>query len=285
MGTDLAGIRVDLGDVSLNQLDDDGTWWVGENLDGWDGSDVKSQLSGREADHGSWQGPSYLTERVLTLTGSIAAASPAALEDAVEQLLAADSLTDTTLTVWETVPKQVTCRRSGKPLVQRQGPIDADFSLLMTAGDPRRYAVGLQSGITMLASTTGGLTLPIALPVTFNAVTVAGQVDAFNSGRFETRPRIIIDGPVSQPSVLAQQPDGSVLPMTYSQDLGAGDRLVIDVAAKSVVLNAAVSRRRFLSLPLGWPGIPPQSVVSFRFTAAAYNATAQLTVQWRSAWI
>jgi hypothetical protein len=76
-----------------------------------------------------------------------------------------------------------------------------------------------------------------------------------------------------------------VIPMTYSQDLGTGDRLVIDVGAKTVLLNGDVSRRRFLALPLGWPVIPPESTVSFRFTAATYNSTALLTVRWRSAWI
>ncbi|MFJ1581789.1 hypothetical protein ACIOC1_00430 [Streptomyces sp. NPDC088197] len=285
MATDLAGIRVDLGGISFNRVDDDGTWWVGENLEGWDGSDVRTQVGAREGDHGSWLGTVYLAERVLTLTGSIGAASPAALDDAVERLLAEVTLTDTTLTVWETVAKQVTVRRSGKPLVQRQGPVDADVSLLMTAGDPRRYAVDAQAGSTPLASTTGGLTVPYTVPYTLAAVTVSGQVDCLNSGSIETRPVLVIDGPVSQPTVLAQMPDGTVIPMIYSQDLGTGDRLLIDIGAKTVTLNGTVSRRRFLALPLGWPTIPPAAVVSFRFTAVTYNADALLTVRWRSAWI
>jgi hypothetical protein len=284
-GTDLDGLRVDLGVIPLGGVDDSGVAWTLQTMQGWDSAEVRASLQEREGDHGAWSGPVYLGERPITMAGTVVAQNRAALDDARERLLTAVSLSDTTVVVYEQTPKQAAAHRSGKPLWEYQTDRAATFSVLMTADDPRRYDVNLQAGTTMLPVTTGGLTEPYTLPYTLSATTVSGQVDCLNSGSFETRPILIIDGPASTPAVLAQMPDGSVIPMSYSQDLGVGDELVIDVLAKRVTLNGDVSRRRFLALPLGWPVIPPQSVVSFRFTAATYNATAQLAVQWRSAWI
>ncbi|MFJ2631054.1 hypothetical protein ACIO6U_03695 [Streptomyces sp. NPDC087422] len=284
-GTGLDGLRADLGPIPLGGVDELGVAWVLQTLDGWDSPEIRAQVQQREGDHGAWSGARYLGERPITLAGTVVAPDPAALDDARERLLSAASLSDTTVVVYEQTPKQALAHRSAKPLWKYETDVAATYSVMMTADDPRRYATVAQSGTTMLPITTGGMTYPRTYPLAFNAVTVSGQVDCANLGSFETRPVLVIDGPVSQPAVLAQMPDGSVRPMTYSQDLSLGDQLVIDVDAKSVMLNGNVSRRRFLAVPLGWPVIPPEALVSFRFVAATYTATAALTVRWRSAWI
>jgi hypothetical protein len=46
-----------------------------------------------------------------------------------------------------------------------------------------------------------------------------------------------------------------------------------------------VSRRRFLTVSSGWPTIGPGQSVTYQFQSTAYNASASLTVQWRSAWM
>lgn len=284
-GTDLGGLRADLGGLALGSVDDAGVAWNLQDVQGWDSAEVRAEVQQREGDHGSWASPTYLGERPITLVGTVIAPDWAALDDAREQLLAAASLSDTPVVVYETVPKRALAHRSGKPLWAYTTDTIATYSVLMTAEDPRRYDVVQQAGQTMLPIVTGGRPTPYTLPYTLSATTVSGQIDCTNAGSIETRPVIVIDGPVSQPAVLAQMPDGSVRPMTYSQDLGVGDELVIDVLAKEVTLNGAVSRRRFLSMPLGWPIIPPGATVSFRFASAVYSASAALTVRWRSAWI
>jgi hypothetical protein len=254
-------------------------------MEGWDSPEVRSEFTDREADHGAWASPVYLGSRPITLGGTIDAPSRSALENAFDQLRAAAGLTDTVITVWESTPKQATVRRSGKPLMQYVTDTKATWSVMVTAADPRRYGTSLQSGTTMLPSTTGGLTLPIVLPLTIAATTVSGQVDAANAGTFSTRPVLVIDGPVVAPQVLAAMPDGSVKLLNYSQDLASGEQLAIDTDAHSVILNGTTSRRRFLALPTGWPDIPAGQTVSFKFQSTAYNATAMLTVRWRSAWM
>ncbi|MGW1930691.1 phage distal tail protein [Streptomyces sp. NPDC001919] len=284
-GQDLGGLRADIGQVPLGSVDSAGVAWRLQELDGWDSPEVRSEMQQRQADHGSWPSPVYLGERPITAAGVIEAPDRTSLEDAMERLRSAVALTDTLLVVYESTPKQAVVRRSGKPLMRYITDRLASYSLMVTAHDPRRYATVLQSDETMLPVTTGGLTPPVTPPVTIVSTSVSGVIDAPNVGSFETRPLFLIDGPVDSPRILTQMPDGTVRSLLYSQSLGAGEQLVIDTDARSVILNGDVSRRRFLSAPTGWPVIPPESMVSIQFSAAAYTSGAKLTARWRSAWM
>jgi hypothetical protein len=283
-GTNLDGLRATLGSVALGTVDAQGIAWTLQTLEGWDSPDVRAEFTDREGDNGSWASPVYLGSRPITLGGTIIAPSQSLLEQAMDQLRAAAGLDDTTLTVWEGVPKQATVRRSGKALMQYVTDAVATYSVMVTAADPRRYDTNLQTGSTGLPLTSGGLTLPATMPWTLSATTVAGQITAFNAGTFETRPVLILNGPVTGPKILAQLPDGTVQFLTYSQDLASGEQLVIDTDAHTVIVNGQASRRRFLTIPNGWPAIPAQSTVIFQFSASTYNASALLTARWRSAW-
>ncbi|MFF4536537.1 phage distal tail protein [Streptomyces aureus] len=284
-GTDIDGRQATLGTLRLGAVDSAGVAWFLQSLEGWDSSEVRSEFQDREADHGAWASPVYLGSRPVSLGGTVEAPDRASLDTALDTLYAAAALTDTTLTVWETTPKQATVRRSGKVLAQPVTDRTATWSVLMTAADPRRYGTTLQSGTTGLPATTGGLTWPITFPVTFSATTVSGQINAVNSGTLDTRPVLTITGPVVAPTVSALYPDGSVRQLVYSQDLVSGDVLVIDTDAHTVVLNGSTSRRRFMTVSGGWPTIPAGSSVNYQFQSGTYNATATLTAAWRSAWM
>lgn len=285
-GQDLGGVWADLGSIQLGRADANGVAWALQDLQGWDGSEVRSEYTDREADHGSWASPVYLGSRPITLAGKITAPDRTSLEGALEQLRSAAALSDTTLVVYDlTGAKQATVRRSGKPLFGYETDRIANYSVLVTAGDPRRYSTTLQTGTTGLPSTTGGLTFPITFPVTWSATTVSGQINAVNSGSMDTRPILTIAGPVVAPTVSALYPDGSVRQLMYSLTLATGDVLTIDTDAHTVLLNGSVSRRRFLSVSSGWPTIPAASSVIFQFQSSTYNASALLTASWRSAWM
>lgn len=285
------GLRVDLQPVaagspllSLGVVDAVGVAWVLTGLDGWDSPDTRTmQYAERQADHGSWAGPTYLTARVLTLTGTIVALDQPTLETAMEQLRAAVGIADVTLTVWETVPKQCTVRRSGKLLIQRQTDRTATYSVLVTAPDPRRYSSTLQQATTGMPATAGGLVLPVTTPVTIPTSSAGGSITAANAGSMATRPLLTITGAVAQPTVIVQHPDGTTATLSYSDVLTDGDMLVLDCDAHTAVLNGSASRRRYLSGP--WPEIGPGTSVSLLFRAASGDATATLTAAWRSAWM
>ncbi|MER6531151.1 hypothetical protein [Streptomyces sp. NPDC001508] len=284
-GAVLDGLGASLGALRLGAVDDTGVAWIFQTLDGWDSPDIRSEFSEREGDHGAWASPVYLGARPLTLAGTIVAPSRDLLDQAMERLQAAAGLGDTVLTVWESRPKQAVVRRSGKLLIQYVTDTTATYSVMVTAADPRRYSTTLQTGSTLLPSTSGGLAPPLTPPLTSTAETVQGQITAFNEGTFETKPVLIVDGPVVAPQILVQMPDASVVFLNYSETLGEGEQLVIDTDAHSVILNGNASRRRFLTLPTGWPTIPAGAVVTFQFRSSSMNSTAQLTIRWRSAWL
>lgn len=281
-GQPLGGLRTDLGSLQLGAVDSAGVAWRLQSLEGWDSSEIRAEMQQREADHGAWPAPAYLAERPITIGGLIEAPDRTALDDAMERMRAAVALTDTVLTVWESVPKRAVVRRSGRLVMQYQSDRTATYSALVTAPDPRRYGIDLNSQQTALASSSGGLVLPMTLPVAVAATTASGSVTTLNAGKFPTRPRFIIDGPVSAPRIITVYEDGTTLELAYSEDLNTGDQVVIDTDAHTVILNGNAGRRRFLSGP--WPEITP-GMVTVQFKASAYSATARLTVEWRSAWI
>lgn len=283
--TDLDGLVATLGTLRLGAVDDTGVAWFLQSLEGWDSPESRSEFTDREGDHGAWASPVYLGSRPITLSGTIIASSQDFLEAAMDRLRVAAGLTDTALTIWESVPKQATVRRSGKPLMQYVTDTAATYSVMVTAADPRRYSTALQSETTQLPSSSGGLTPPVTPPLTSTAVTVAGEITADNEGTFETRAVFTITGPADSPQILTAMPDGSVVFLNYTDILYDGDQLVIDTDAKTCILNGVVSRRRFLITPTGWPTIPAQSTVSVQFRARYYNSSATLTAQWRSAWM
>lgn len=285
MVTQIGAIPVALGSLQLSAVDDAGVAWVHTDLKGWSSPGTRSELQPRQADHGAWASQVYLDARPLTITGAINAPSTSARDAAVDQLIAAVSLTDTTLTVTESIPRQVTVRRSGELLIDLVGPYSATYSALVTAADPRRYSTALQSQSTGLPSVSGGLTFPITFPITFATTSTGGSFSLVNDGSIGTRPIFTITGPVVEPVIVAERPDGSTMQLAYSDTLGVGDTLVIDCDAHSAVLNTTTGRRRFLSAQPSWPEIDPGSSLAIQWTASSYDSAALLTGTARSAWM
>lgn len=284
-GQTLDGKRVDLGDIQLGMVDSAAVAWrvAADGLQGWDSAEVRVEYTPRESDHGAWASPLYLGERPVTVAGTIVAPSGPALDNAVEQLLEAVGLSSTLLVVYDATPRQAWVRRSGKPLVQYVTDRLAQFSVMVTAPDPRRYSTTLESHQVALPLASGGLTIPLTMPFTIDATIEEGEISASNEGSFETRPTFTITGPATTPKIHTQYEDGTVRTLTFNSTLGAGDELVIDTDQHTAVLNGDVSRRRYISGE--WPTIGPHQSVSFQFRAATYNADARLTATWRSAWI
>ncbi|WP_435173308.1 phage distal tail protein [Actinacidiphila sp. bgisy145] len=281
-GFQFSQLQIELGGLRLGQVDDAGVHWHCATLDGWESPDVRQTLTEREADHGAYAGPVYLSERVITLAGKAVCPDYPTTFQVIEQIKAAAGLTDTLLTVYETTARQATVRRSGKVLAQRLTDRVVDWSVQVTAADPRLYAVTETSAVLRLPSVSGGLTFPITFPITFPATVVVGDMAVVNEGSFETRPVITIAGPVSQPQITVTGPDGSTAMLTYGGDIAAGDVLVLDTDAHTVLYNGTASRRALL---VGsWPVLPPgQSLVTFR--AAADSPAATCTITYRSAWM
>ncbi|MFE2324587.1 hypothetical protein ACFXD5_11830 [Streptomyces sp. NPDC059385] len=283
MAVQIGGTPITLGSLPLSVVDDAGVTWLPTKVKGWSSPAVRAELHPRQSDHGSWASPAYLEARSIAIEGLISAPTTAARDAAIEQLYAAVSLTDTVLVIEETIPKQATVRRSGEVLVEPVNPYSATYSALVTAPDPRRYSTTLQSQSTALPSTTGGLAVPVTLPILISTSTVAGSITLLNSGTIATRPTFTLEGPVTNPTVTVQYPDGTVKALLYSSTLEVGDELVIDTDLHSAVLNGTTSRRLYVSGQ--WPEIPPGIAVKVGWYADSYDANALLTGSVRSAWM
>ena len=281
-GFQFTPMLIGLGGLTFGAVDEAGVHWHCATIDGWESPDVRTTLTEREADHGAWAGPVYLQERVITLAGKAVCPDYASTYGAIEQIKAAASLTDTLLTVYETVARQATVRRSGKVLAQRLTDRVVDWSIQVTAPDPRLYAVGESSTVLSLPAVSGGLTFPISFPISFSATVSVSDTTITNDGSIETRPVITIAGPVSQPQIIVTGPDGTTAALLYSGDIAAGDTLVLDTDAKSVLYNGVANRRALLTGQ--WPTLAPgSSGVAFR--AGAPSPTATCTITYRSAWM
>lgn len=140
--------------------------------------------------------------------------------------------------------------------------------------DPRRLA-SAQSGSTFLPSSTGGLTLAMAFPITFSATQVTGALQLTNTGTCNGPLTFTITGPCTGPSITHRQ-TGLTLAFSSSFSVATGDTLVIDCEAQTALYNGQVSRNAFIT-QRGWPIFQP-GANTYAFGSTTYNGSAQLAV-------
>lgn len=284
MATTLGSRSAVLGDLALGVVDDAGVWWVLQDLAGWRGSQATTvTVAQKPAAHGGWASPRpRLVPRHLELVVHIAAPDAVAMDAAYEQLLAAVGIGPVVLQVTESgAARQVVVYRNGEILPTGDVDTEATYSVPLIAPDPRRYAAAETITQLYLPSSTDGLVFPITFPITFPATVVSGTAHLGNAGTIESPLRLVIYGPVSQPSVTFTNGAGTTWTLAYSGDIADGDWLDIDTEAATAYYNGQSSRRSLLSGT--WPAVPPGGIdVAFR--APIYSATARLVVSHRSAW-
>lgn len=140
------------------------------------------------------------------------------------------------------------------------------------------------TGAFGLPTFTGGLTVPFAVPFAINASAVDGEATAENVGTADTGLTLRIDGPVSEPRVTVQRPDGDTETVRYGGDVPSGRFVVLDTAARTALLDGLPQASRRGQVSGVWPLLPPgESMILFR-SSDVENASAQLTATWRSAW-
>lgn len=153
------------------------------------------------------------------------------------------------------------------------------------AQDPRIYSGTLHEESTGLPTQTGGLTVPLTVPFTIDGTLTNGRADLVNDGTTNTSVLFRIDGPVEQPWVAIQRPDGTTQQIRMGLDLSASQWLELDTAAGTALLNGletASQRHRAAWDMDAYPLQPGTNVL--RFNGSNFNETAEVTATWRSAW-
>jgi hypothetical protein len=278
-GTILHDGQVSIGAITFGATDDYGVEWILESLKGWD--DPPASTGGtqqRAADHGLWTSTAYYSGRTIEVEGSLLASSWAGASEALDRLWGAIPISALD---WLYVAEgaRTLCakvRQDSDPLVERNTGW-AKFSLSLIAPDPRRYDVNETTASTGLPTTTGGLALPLTLPLTIGATTTAGVLTVTNAGNMATRPTFTVDGPVPAGASITHRSSGKTL--RIPDGVPSGRTLTIDTDKRTALLDGTAAR----VVTGTWFEYDPGSN-DVAFSAPSYNSTALLTSVSRSAW-
>lgn len=139
-----------------------------------------------------------------------------------------------------------------------------EFSIDMTAADPKRYGEESNSGTTLATSGTG-LEWPIEWPIDWGTIGVDGSLTIENTGNTETGIRFVVsDGDMPDGFVIVNTTTGQRL--TYVGPLTVGTTVTLNSSTRTALINGAGPGSRFLSSP-EWFTVPARSEIRVQFLA------------------
>ncbi|MCX4982809.1 phage tail domain-containing protein [Streptomyces sp. NBC_00572] len=257
-------------------------------LSGWeDLPEYDSSDADRPTSHGAWPGSRYAKPRKVGGTIVLMPEWNQATE-AVRALRQSLALLDEER--WLTVRLHGEMLAVRARIAQRVVPADQGFatqgssrmSIQWLASDPRRYVVNEQLATATAPQPESGLTWPLIWPLSWGQAKSTGDAVVENIGSAPAHPVIVFRGPCSMPTVTERT---SRRRLRYGIDLAAGDELVIDTRAGTVLLNNSASRLHTAMADSSPEELfvldPGRTELSFRPDEATEDAL--MTVRWRSA--
>lgn len=246
----------------------------------------RTNVVDREQSDGVFDGDTWLPGRSVVLEGVVRSPDFPTLYTAMRTLrglLTAGSRRLPLVAAFPDLTLQTVVRRDGETLVDKlpspRHPT-ATFSLVLYAPDPNLYGGTVQSASTGASTPSGGRAYNWAPPRAYGGAGTAGLITVTNNGDATTYPIITISagsGPLVNPVITI--PGG--LGLVFNLTLNAGDVLVIDTGARTVVLNGTAPRT--WPLTSGTLGAGPGNT-QYLFTATTADPTALMSVSWRDAY-
>lgn len=264
--------------VGLGAVDANGTAWALLGVVGMDDAPTDGQVIQKSGDHGGYPTPQFYAARPISLKVRASAVSQQARDAARALMQQVVPVSDLATFVYnEPVPKTLLVRRSGGVKETYPTLLDVEFTVGLIAPDPRKY--GAATSVTVIAnSQTLGITPPVTPPITLPAQAPPGAATVTNGGNFETRPQILITGPITAPGIYNQTTGQTIGFSTLT--MGAADRLTIDLLAKVAYLNGGQIPADLWSS--WWVLQPGTSQVILQ---GAGGAGAQMTISFNDAWM
>lgn len=253
-----------------------------------DSADVRESRDNRVEGHGAVQGNNWLAGRSGTIQGIIIPEPDMATYNAREQKLkratrglSAASPSVMTWTPDGSVQRRILLYRQGRFTTSGRRP--KAFAVAMSSPDAYIYSADEQSQvITPAGTSSGGFSSPLRSPLT-SVYSQAAQSYVLNQGDAETWPRLVIQGPISNPTLLN---NSTGLSWTLSYTLAAGETLTVDSAKRTVVFGA--STNRFSAYAANFSANAWWSLLAgtndIRLLSASFATGAQVTVYFRHAW-
>lgn len=237
--------------------------------------------------HGAYAGEDFLAPRTITLELSIFADTDADMELRMAEFLAAFAVGAESPLQFQLpgvaggVAARVWARTKRRNVVMDLEYVYgvAKASVQLVATDPRIYVEVEDTGSTGMREINTGHTFNVEFPLVFAGEPADGVVELVNAGGFDAPVLFRIDGPVSNPSI-TNETTGQTISFTTS--VADGEYLLVDTAARSVLLNGTASRYNTIDAASVWFDLAP-GTNSILFTGQVFDPDALLTATWRSA--
>jgi hypothetical protein len=155
------------------------------------------------------------------------------------------------------------------------------FTVPLVCPDPRKYATTPQTvSLVVPSPIVNPLALPYSLPVSFpgNVPPSDTSVTALNVGTFETRPSIVVSGPITSPSIV-NAVTGQQVTFT-GLTLNVGDQLSLDMDNRQSFLG---SNFYAADVQSSWWVLEPGATQIYLDGITTGGATLSLT--YSSSWI
>ncbi|MDO5866040.1 MULTISPECIES: phage tail family protein [Paenarthrobacter] len=272
-----------IGDLLLNAIDENGSRWIVKRFDGWGGPGSTAVFTQRARGHGSTASEAFYEHRVMVIEGLILTESPELLSAALDLLSASVTLDQFTMIVSETgYIRHVLAQRQGEIFVNRFNNRQASFSIQVVAKDPRKFG-DLITVSTPLPSSSGGRTYPATYPITYTGVSETGVVRLTNTGNTQAPVWLRVDGPIPAGGwTVTHIGKKQALTFATSLALTSGEFVTVDMDRREVLAQGQAARAGYVT-SRGWFSLDPGDN-DIAFSAAAYSATAQLTVTTKPSW-
>jgi len=249
---------VSVGGILLD-VDNGSSFRVTEDLPGWDDAPaVRSGLITKAQQDGDWDATGFSDGRVVTITGTVAEATPQAAYAVLQQLAALRPQQVVEFIVANssigTLSAMTRVTVGVKPVWI--GDTAFEYTMTVTAPDPLKYGPPTYGYATLSTSTPGaGRIWPRAWPTDWGIApgVTPGAVAVPNAGTAAYWPRLRIDGPSPNPTVSMMETGAWV---RYGGTLLAGQWLDFDMANRRVLLQGQVSVRQLVSSSGDWLAVP-----------------------------
>lgn len=256
-------------------------------IEGIDLPAIRSGDSGRPRDQGEFIGLDLMAAREVTILGELNIRTEHSWAELATATLPGGTIETPLFLSLPGYPILASMSRVRK----RQMPVDikfalgnlADVTLLFKASDPRWY--GETTRVSTAPAHALGYKWSHKYSYKYGAGSVAGSVSVTNAGNYETRPKLIVEGPCTNPSI-TNATVGATL--AFGVTLNTGDQLIIDTDMHTATLfssGTSVGTTRLGTLVPGsqWFALEPETTSTIQFLAGSSEGT--LSVEYAPAYV
>jgi hypothetical protein len=271
---------VAIGNLILNTIDEDGVVWVCTDIEGWwNHPEPEVEDIPRGYGDGSYQVRGRYMSRDITLSGVFLTPDKSYVANAREKLIKETDLVYVSgwLKTNESPTKASLVRLSGRPeitTVNARGR--TEFTIGLRAADPLKYEWYHDDE---LGFRTTVISCENALVPGTGIGTITNTGNAYAPIVFEVR------GTLVGPAVITNVTTGEFI--TVVEGIASDEVLEIDTKDHEVSLDGdPIGYRSYIDVLSDWILLAPgQNVFTFEDNGNANNASATLTVRYRSAWL